>query len=75
MVSGKIAERITKSDVTDWQFIRRLAPSSSVDLVSDNQLLLQRMKGLVEALITRHRNGGLAGYWNYAMAAHATHAR
>ncbi len=43
-IERKIADRITEDDVADWQFIRTLTPSSSVDLVSSTQLLFERLK-------------------------------
>jgi hypothetical protein len=43
-IDEKIAEGITDSDVADWQFIRALTASSSVDLVVDTQRLFKRLK-------------------------------
>lgn len=43
-IERKIAERISEGDVADWQFIRTLMPSSSVDLVGGSQLLFERLK-------------------------------
>jgi len=44
-IDANIAAHITPADVSDWQFIRTLTPSSSVDLVGDTHLLFQRLKG------------------------------
>ncbi len=44
-VDRRIAERITANDLDDWQFIRTLMPSSSVDLVRSTQFLFERLKG------------------------------
>ncbi len=40
-----IAAQITPADVTDWQFIRTLTPSSTVDLMGGTHSLFQRLKG------------------------------
>jgi hypothetical protein len=47
-IDEKIAEANTRSDVadvSDWQFVRALTPSSSVEIVGDTQRLFQRLKG------------------------------
>ncbi len=44
-IDEKIAEAITEVDVADWQFVRALTPSSSVEIVGDTQRLFQRLKG------------------------------
>ena len=44
-IDQKIAERVTESDVADWQFIRTLSALSSVDLLGATNLLFQRLKG------------------------------
>ncbi len=44
-IDEKIAEGITDSDVADWQFVRTLTASSSVDLATCTQQLFKRMKG------------------------------
>ncbi len=44
-IDEKIAEAITENDVTDWQFVRALTPSSSADIVADTQRLFRRLKG------------------------------
>jgi len=44
-IDEKIGEGITESDVADWQFVRALTPSSSVEIVADTHRLFQRLKG------------------------------
>lgn len=43
-IDKKIAEHVTEADVADWQFVRTLTASSSVDLVGGTQLLFERLK-------------------------------
>jgi len=43
-IDGKMAEHIADNDAADWQFIRSLTPSSSVDLVIGTYELFQRLK-------------------------------
>jgi hypothetical protein len=43
-IDRKISERITEDDVADWQFVRMLRPSSTVDLVGNTQLLFERLR-------------------------------
>jgi hypothetical protein len=47
-IDEKVAQGIARSDagdVADWQFVRTLTPSSSVDLVTDTQRLFKQLKG------------------------------
>jgi hypothetical protein len=44
-IDSKIAERVTGVDVADWQFIRTLTVSSTIDLAVETQQLLKRLKG------------------------------
>ena len=44
-IDEKIAEGVTESAVADWQFVRTLAASSSVDLAACTKLLFKRLKG------------------------------
>jgi hypothetical protein len=61
-IDEKVAEGITRSDVgdvADWQFVRTLTPSSSVDLVTDTQRLFKRLKGYrseLEAVLQEKKN-------------------
>lgn len=61
-IDEKIEEGITQSDVgdvADWQFVRTLTPSSSVDLVTDTQRLFKRLKGYrseLEAVLQEKKN-------------------
>ena len=43
-IDRRIVERTTEADVADWQFVRTLTPSSSVDLIGGTQLLFERLK-------------------------------
>jgi hypothetical protein len=43
-IDRRIAERTTEADVADWQFVRTMTPSSSVDLVGGTQLLFERLR-------------------------------
>jgi len=43
-IDRRIAARVTESDVADWQFVRGLDPSSSVDVVAETAQLLARLK-------------------------------
>jgi hypothetical protein len=58
-IDRKIEEPITEDDVVDWQFVRTLMPSRSVDLAGDTQLLFERLKDykseLEEALQEKRR--------------------
>jgi len=60
-IDEKIAEANTRSDVadvSDWQFVRALTPSSSVDIVGDTQRLFQRLKcyrSELEAVLTEKK--------------------
>jgi hypothetical protein len=52
-IDERLAESITRNDVADaadWQFVRGLTSSSSVDLVTDTQRLFKRLKGYRSAL-------------------------
>jgi hypothetical protein len=47
-IEERLAEAIARNDATDvsdWQFVRTLTPSSSVDLSTDTQQLFKRLKG------------------------------
>jgi hypothetical protein len=58
-IDEKLAEGITRNDVADWQFVRTLTPSSSVDLVADTQRLFRRLKGFraeLEAVLREKKN-------------------
>ena len=44
-IDEKIAEGITESAVADWQFVRTLTASSSVDLAACTKQLFKRLKG------------------------------
>lgn len=61
-IDEKLAEGITRNDVADvadWQFVRTLTPSSSVDLVTDTQRLFKRLKGFrseLEAVLRKKKN-------------------
>ncbi|HEY6372539.1 MAG TPA: hypothetical protein VIX91_22510 [Candidatus Acidoferrum sp.] len=44
-IDTKIAERITEADSVDWQFIRTLTVSTTIDLAAETQQLLKRLKG------------------------------
>ena len=43
-INKRIAERTTEADVADWQFIRTLTASSSVDLIVGTRLLFERLR-------------------------------
>lgn len=61
-IDEKLADAIARNDVadvTDWQFVRTLTPSSSVDLVADTQRLFKRLKGYrseLEAALREKKN-------------------
>ncbi|MBZ5699692.1 MAG: hypothetical protein LAN18_14230 [Acidobacteriia bacterium] len=60
-IDRKIAERITDDDADDWEFIRTLTPSDSVDLASSTQLLFELLKGCrpeLEALLRKVKQTG-----------------
>jgi hypothetical protein len=77
-IDEKLAEAIARNDaadVADWQFIRTLTPSSSVDIVTDTQRLFKRLKGCrseLEAVLLEKKNDPdfgdieLAAYFNGA---------
>jgi hypothetical protein len=44
-IEKRIAERVTEADVADWKFIRKLLPSSSVDLVGSTKILFKQLRG------------------------------
>jgi hypothetical protein len=44
-IDEKIAEGVTESAVADWQFVRTLTTSSSVDLAACTKQLFKRLKG------------------------------
>jgi hypothetical protein len=44
-IDEKIAEHVTEADAADWQFVRKLTASSSVDLVAESKRLFNRLKG------------------------------
>ena len=44
-IDTKIAERITEADSADWQYIRTLTVSTTIDLAAETQQLLKRLKG------------------------------
>jgi hypothetical protein len=43
-IDGKIAERVTENDASDWQCIRELATSTPYDLARETMLLFQMLK-------------------------------
>lgn len=49
-IDGKIAEPISEADAADWQFVRTLTFSRSVDLIADTQRLFGRLTGYRSAL-------------------------
>jgi hypothetical protein len=54
-IDERLAENITRNDVADaadWQFVRTLTSSSSVDLVTDTHRLFRRLKGYRSELET-----------------------
>jgi hypothetical protein len=46
----KIRQHVSDGDFADWQFVRTLDPSSSLDLTTDTRSLFQRLKGNREEL-------------------------
>lgn len=43
-IDQRIAARVTDADVADWQFVRAVPPSTSVDLVASTRELLARLE-------------------------------
>jgi hypothetical protein len=43
-IDHKITERVTEDDASDWQFVRTLTPSSSVDLLAETKQLFNRLR-------------------------------
>lgn len=43
-IDEKIAEAVEPHDIFDWRFVRKLRPSSSVDLVAETHRLFQRLR-------------------------------
>ena len=43
-INKRIGQRATEADVADWEFVRSLTTSSSVDLVAGTQLLFERLR-------------------------------
>jgi len=44
-IDQKIAERVTEIDARDWQFVRTLTSSSTVDLNAETKQLFERLRG------------------------------